>query len=101
MGTRLRAFGLEETHGPLARELLNRVSLLEVVEAVVGRRTELPAGLRTLDALHLASMLFLRAQGAQVRIATYDRRLADASAAMEFEEYPLQATPPSHPPPGG
>ena len=88
--TRIRARGLEASHGGAVGQLLARVSLLEVAEPVVAAvATEVPPGLRTLDALHLASMLFLRNQGAEVRLATYDRRLRAAADALEFDPYPL------------
>jgi predicted nucleic acid-binding protein len=54
-----------------------------------GLDEDLPPGLRTLDALHLASLLFLRRQGAEARLASYDRRLSGAAEAMGFELYPL------------
>lgn len=92
MTTRLRAMGLEESHGPEARSLLSHVALLEIIQPVVGRLGEpIPKGtvLRTLDALHLASLLFLREQGAECRLASYDRRLNAAAGAEGFELYPL------------
>lgn len=90
MRTRLHAMGLHDSHGPLAGELLAQVALLEIVHPVVaspGR--DLPAPIRTLDALHLASMLFLREQGAEPRLASYDQRLNEAAARLEFGLYPL------------
>ena len=39
---------------------------------------------RTLDALHLATMDFLRAQGQTLRLASYDQRLAAAAQALGF-----------------
>jgi predicted nucleic acid-binding protein len=90
LGNRLRALDLEDSHAPLARELLSHVALLEMIEPVIGGLDrELPTGLRTLDALHLASMLFLRRQGAEARLASYDRRLNGAAEAMGFGLYPL------------
>lgn len=90
MENRIRALDLEESHGALARELLSRVALVEMIEPVIGRVDEdPPPRLRTLDVLHLASMLFLRRQGAEVRLASYDRRLNEAAEAMGFELYPL------------
>ena len=88
--TRIHAKGGTVVYGELAKELLRRVAILELVEPVVGRATEpFPVPLRTLDALHLASMLFLREQGVDVRLATYDRRLRKASEALGFRSYPL------------
>jgi hypothetical protein len=46
-----------------------------------------PAVLRTLDALHLASMDFLRRQGQVVSLASYDDRLVDAARALRITIY--------------
>lgn len=90
MTTRLRAMDLEDTHGPLARRLLSHVALLEMIQPVIGECGEkLPGALRTLDALHLSSMVFLREQGAALRLASYDRRLNAAAEGMGFGLYPL------------
>jgi hypothetical protein len=40
---------------------------------------------RTLDALHLASAVFLREAGQAVTIASYDRKLLAAAKALEFD----------------
>src|SRR5438105_551387 len=42
----------------------------------------LPVPVRTLDALHLASIEFLRAQEQDVRLATYDERLGIAARRL-------------------
>jgi hypothetical protein len=39
---------------------------------------------RTLDALHLASMVFLQSRRQTVDVATYDERLAAAARALGF-----------------
>jgi hypothetical protein len=44
---------------------------------------------RTLDALHLASMDFLHKQGQRVTLASYDDRLISAARALRFSIYPL------------
>jgi predicted nucleic acid-binding protein len=41
-----------------------------------------PVSLRTLDALHLATMDFLRLQGEAVKLASYDTRLVAAARAL-------------------
>lgn len=56
----------------------------EVAEAAVG--VGLANGLRTLDAIHLASALALA--GAEVLLATWDRRLHAAAAARGFDLLP-------------
>lgn len=66
--------------------LLNRFNFLEMVPAILSRALEpFPLAVRTLDALHLASAEFLRAQGEAVTIATYDDRLKSAAQALGFE----------------
>ena len=63
-----------------ARTVLSAVGLVELDEAVVRAAATLePSGLRTLDAIHLASALSLgRDLGA---LCTYDRRLGEAAAS--------------------
>jgi len=43
-----------------------------------------PIAVRTLDALHLASIEFLRAQRQAVTLASYDSRLIDAARRMKI-----------------
>ncbi|HWR97567.1 MAG TPA: PIN domain-containing protein [Candidatus Methanoperedens sp.] len=83
--TRLHALGLAGTHGEDARALIGRVALLELAPQVLARALEpFPAGVRTLDALHLASLHFLKEQGQRLTLATYDERLGAAAAALGF-----------------
>jgi predicted nucleic acid-binding protein len=89
--TRLHARGLGATHAAAARQLLGRVSYLELVSEVLGRAREpWPTPVRTLDALHLASALFLRDQGVRLEVATYDGRLAAAARAVGLPLHPLE-----------
>lgn len=44
---------------------------------------------RTLDALHLASVSFLRERGVDTPLATYDGRQAEAARGMGLTLYPL------------
>ena len=48
-----------------------------------------PSPVRTLDALHLASMEFLRAHGQIVNLASYDDRLRAAARALRIPLYKL------------
>jgi hypothetical protein len=87
---RLHALGLAESHGDSLRAVLSSVALLDLPEPIVGRAREaFPVHLRTLDALHLSSLLFLEEQGQRMRLATYDQRMRDAAEAMGFELYDL------------
>jgi hypothetical protein len=80
---RLNARGLGGSHGEEARALIGRVALLELVPPVLGRAMEpFPMPVRTLDALHLASLEFLRGRGQRVELASYDDRLLSAARAM-------------------
>lgn len=81
--TRLHAMRVARTHGTLARDLLGRVALVELLPTVLSRALDpFPAPVRTLDALHLATIEFLRAARQPVALATYDARLAAAAAKL-------------------
>jgi predicted nucleic acid-binding protein len=81
--TRLHARGLGASHGELARRLVERLAILEMLPNVLARALEpFPAPVRTLDALHLASIEFLRGQGQAVELASYDDRLIHAAEAL-------------------
>jgi uncharacterized protein len=83
--TRVNARGLATTHGDLVRELLARVAFLELARPVLERALEpFAKPLRTLDALHLGSMEFLRHQGQTVTLASYDERLVEGARRMKF-----------------
>lgn len=83
MWTRIHARDLERTHGDLVRLLLARLAWVELRPEVLGRATRpFPAPVRTLDALHLASVSFLLERGKAVRLAAYDERMNAAASAM-------------------
>jgi predicted nucleic acid-binding protein len=87
---RVHARELARTHGDDVRALLGRVTLLELAPAVLARALQpFPAPVRTLDALHLASVEFLRVRGQQIALASYDRRLTAAGQALGVAVYPL------------
>jgi predicted nucleic acid-binding protein len=80
---RLDARRLGGSHGELARRLLERLAILEMLPNVLARALEpFPAPVRTLDALHLASIEFLRARGQSIELASYDERLVVSARAM-------------------
>lgn len=82
--TRLNARALGASHGETARRLLERLAILELVPHVLARALEpFPVSVRTLDALHLASIEFLRGRGVTVELATYDERLTTGARAMD------------------
>jgi len=83
--TRLNARHLGASHGEVARRLVERLAMLELVPNVLARALEpFPVSVRTLDALHLASVEFLRGRGVTVELATYDERLAAGARSLEI-----------------
>jgi len=72
----------------VARELLERVALLELIPDVVERaRDPMPVEPRTLDALHLASATFLINEGVELQLATYDKRMREAARKLKIQLY--------------
>jgi hypothetical protein len=64
---------------------------MEMDPHVLARALEpFPRPTRTLDAIHLASADFLRSQGQDVAIVTYDMRMSETAREMGFELYPLE-----------
>jgi predicted nucleic acid-binding protein len=83
---------LAQTHADAARALLGQIAFLEMVPEVLGRALEpFPVEVRTLDALHLASLHFLHSQGQPAALATYDARLTEAARRLDFEVYELDS----------
>jgi hypothetical protein len=88
--TRLNALRLGRSHGEEARALIQRVALVELAPPVLGRALEpFPIPVRTLDALHLASITFLLGRGQTVELAAYDNRLLAAAQALGIPIAPL------------
>ena len=67
------------------RTLLAGTVLIDLRGPVLARAlAPWPMALRTLDALHLATMDYLRRQGETVELASYDNRLVAAARALGF-----------------
>lgn len=87
---RINARKLTRSHGDEVRALLARVALLELAPPVLARALEpFPTLVRTLDALHLASIEFLRKQRQNITLASYDTRLVDAARGLRIPIYKL------------
>jgi hypothetical protein len=87
---RIHARGLTGSHGEETRALIARVALVELAPPVLARALEpFPLPLRTLDALHVASIDFLRARGQTVRLASYDQRMLAAAQALGIPLFAL------------
>jgi hypothetical protein len=85
---RINARRLQGSHGDVARSLINRIAMIEMVPPVLRRALEpFPAPVRTLDAIHLAAIEFIRTQGASVQLASYDERLVGAARLLGVREW--------------
>ena len=79
----INAHGLMISHGDRARGLLARVSLTDMSQSALSRALEpFSVAVRTLDALHLATMDFIRESGEPLQLASYDNRLLAAAQAL-------------------
>jgi hypothetical protein len=85
---RVHAHGLDQSHSDAVRALIGRVALLELAAPVLARALDpFPIPVRTLDALHLASIEFLRQRQQQVELASYDQRLIAGASALHISLY--------------
>jgi hypothetical protein len=81
--SRINGRGLDLFHVEYARTLINRLEMLELTPAVLERALEpFPKPVRTLDALHLASIEFVRRKGRTIELASYDHRLNSIAATL-------------------
>lgn len=86
--TRVHAYGFADSHGDRARELIERLAFVELTPTVLERaRAPFPKGIRTLDALHLASAHYLRGLHGPLRLASYDKRMLAAAKKLGIPAY--------------
>ena len=85
---RIHARQLGHSHSVAARALIGHVALIEMAPQVLARVLEpFPIPVRTLDALHLASIEFLRTRGQTVELASFDERLNAGARALQIPLY--------------
>ena len=78
--TRIHTMGLTATHGEALRLVLGRLAMVEMTRPLLSRALEpFPLAVRTLDALHLATVDFLSSQNQKIELATYDQRMLEAA----------------------
>lgn len=88
--TRLNARSASGPPSAAATQLLARVNLVEMSSVALARALEpFPVELRTQDALHVSTMVWLREEASEIRLASYDRRMRACAEALGFELYPL------------
>lgn len=80
---RLNAYGFVGSHGERAEARLDRIDFIDLNEPALSRALDpFPIALRSLDALHLATIDFLRRNGETIELASYDNRLLAAAHAL-------------------
>lgn len=85
---RINARRLQQSHGDAVRSLVGRIALVEMTPPVLRRALEpFPAPVRTLDAIHLAAIEFIRSQGMNVTLASYDERLVETARLLGIPEW--------------
>lgn len=81
--TRIHARSAASSLGDSAREILARVSFVELVPAVLSRALEpFPVPVRTLDAIHLATLHYLMNARQRISLAAFDDRLRRGAQAL-------------------
>ena len=87
---RIHSRKLARSHEESIRALLARVAFVELSPFVLERALEpFPVPIRTLDALHLASVEFLRRSGQTVELATFDERQVAVAKRMGIPLFTL------------
>ncbi len=85
---RINAHQLQNSHGEAVRDLIGRVAMIEMAGPVLTRALQpFPVPVRTLDAIHLAAIEFIRAQKQSIRLASYDERLIAAARLLGISEW--------------
>ena len=81
--TRLRSRGLADSLSQATRRIVDRVTFVELSRVVLDRIVAgFPAPVRTLDAIHLATLLYLRETREPVALATYDEKLRETARQL-------------------
>jgi predicted nucleic acid-binding protein len=85
---RVHARGFTDSHGDETRALLARVVLLELSPEILARALEpFPTSVRTLDGLHLATILYLQSEPNDIELASFDERLCDTARVLGIALY--------------
>src|ERR1700688_4824771 len=89
---RINAHQLQNSHGEAVRNLIARVAMIEMVGPALTRALQpFPVPVRTLDAIHLAALDFIREQKQSVQLASYDERLLAAARLLGITEWSEQS----------
>lgn len=86
--TRVNARHLAASHGAETKIILSGIDFLELTSVVLARALEpFAIPVRTLDALHLSSIEFLRTRRSEILLASFDARLISAARALDIPIY--------------
>lgn len=82
---RMHARGRAHSNASLIATVIGRFGFVELGRDVLGRLCEpFPISVKTLDAIHLASVEWLIAKRQNVELLTYDERMLAAARAMKI-----------------
>ena len=82
---RLNALGRPTKALRLAQDFIAEVKLIDLDGPPLQRALQpFPVPLRTLDAIHLSTVLFLQGRGIKLQLATYDKRMMRAAKALSI-----------------
>ena len=85
---RLHAKGFAVSLVLSAREFIDSIELVDLTPRVLSRALmSFPLEVRTLDGLHLATADYLRGDGENIELATYDVRMLAAARALGIAIY--------------
>jgi len=86
--TRLHSRRLVSSHLAEATAILGHVDLIELAPAVLARALEpFAVTVRTLDALHLSTIEFLRSHRDDIELASFDERMLKAARTLGIAIY--------------
>ena len=89
--TRLNAYKASPACMREATRLVAGTILIDLLPSTLARlREPFPVELRTLDAIHVSTMIYLIGKKATVSLASYDARMNAAAAALGIPLYDLQ-----------
>ena len=87
---RIHGYRIDSSRHESVRELLARFAFVELERQVLERVLDpLPQSVRILDAIHLASALFLDREVTATPLASYDETMLAAATELGLEIYPL------------
>ena len=87
---RLHGRGFSGSHGALLAEILDGVDFVPLDPLVLRRALDpFARPVKTLDALHLSTALWLADRAADLEVASYDTRLRAAAETEGLRLYPL------------